>query len=103
MGRSGRGLNRMRLALDRVVPFPRDSVLAWWTDFREDDHQHPNSPARSTRRILRRSGNEILVRDRGTRPAPVTIDAHVTPDPPNGYAVPAPYPGTIVPHDARFH
>jgi len=103
MGRSGRGLNRMRLALDRVVPFPRDSVFAWWTDFREDDHQHPNSPARSTRRILRRSGNEIWLRDRATRPAPVTIDEHVTLDPPNGYAVAARYPGADVRYAYRFN
>src|SRR2546430_17663923 len=92
MGHGSRGLKRMRFALDRVVPFPRDSVFAWWTDFREDDHQHPNSPARSTRLILRRSGNEIWLRDRATPPAPVTIDEHVTLDPPTGYSVPARYP-----------
>ena len=103
MGRGGRGLNRMRLALDRVVPFPRDSVFAWWTDFREDDHQHPSSPARSTRLILRRSGNEIWLRDRATRPAPVTIEEHVTLDPPNGYSVAARYPGADVRYAYRFN
>ena len=102
MGRGGRGLNRMRLALDRVVPFPRDSVFAWWSDFREDDHQHPSSPARSTRLILRRSGNEIWLRDRATRPAPVTIEEHVTLDPPNGYSVAARYPGADVRYAYRF-
>src|SRR5256712_11689131 len=102
MGRSGRGLNRMRLALDRVVPFPRDSVFAWWTDFREDDHQHPNSPARSTRLILRRSGKKIGSGDRSTRPAPVTIDEHVTLNPPTGYSVAARYPGADVRYAYRF-
>ena len=103
MGRGGGGLNPMRFALDRVVPFPRDSVFAWWTDFREDDHQHPNSPARSTRRILRRSGDEIWLRDRATRPVPVTIDEHVTLNPPNGYAVAARYPGADVRYAYRFN
>ncbi len=102
MRRGGRGLKQMRFALDRVVPFPRGSVFAWWTDFREDDHQHPNSPARSTRLILRRSGNEIWLRDRATRPAPVTIDEHVTLDPPNGYSVAARYPGADVRYAYRF-
>src|SRR5205823_8792872 len=92
----------MRFTLDREVPFPRDSVFAWWTDFREDDHQHPDSPARSTRLIVGRSGNEIWLRDRATRPAPVTIDEHVTLDPPNGYSVEARYPGADVGYAYRF-
>jgi hypothetical protein len=93
----------MRFTLDREVPFPRDSVFAWWTDFREDDHRHPDSPARSTRLILGRSGNEIWLRDRATRPAPVTIDEHVTLDPPNGYSVEARYPGADVRYAYRFN
>src|SRR5207244_5426812 len=102
MGHGSRGLKRMRFALDRVVPCPRVSVFGWWTAFREDDHQHPNSPARSTRLVLRRSGNEIWLRDRATRPAPVTIDEHVTLDPPNGYSVAARYPGADDRYAYRF-
>ncbi len=92
----------MRFEIERTVPFPRDSVFSWWTDFREDDHRHSDSPARSTRLIFRRSGNEIWLRDRATRPAPVTIDEHVTLDPPNGYAVEARYPGADVRYAYRF-
>ncbi len=92
----------MRLTLERTVPFPRDSVFAWWTDFREDDHSHADSPARSTRLIVRRNGNEVWLRDRATRPAPVTIDEHVTLNPPNGYAVEARYPGADVRYTYRF-
>lgn len=92
----------MRLTLERTVPFPRESVFAWWTDFRADDHLHADSPARSTRLIVRRSGNELWLRDRATRPAPVTIDEHVTLDPPNGYAVEARYPGADVRYTYRF-
>jgi hypothetical protein len=92
----------MRFKMDRVVPFPRDAVFAWWTDFQVDDHRDPGSPARSTRIILRRSGNEIWLRDRATRPAPVTIDEHVTLDPPSGYTVEARYPGADVWYAYRF-
>jgi hypothetical protein len=92
----------MRFKMDRVVPFPRDAVFAWWTDFQEDDHRDPGSPARSTRIILRRSGNEIWLRDRATRPVPVTIDEHVTLDPPSGYTVEARYPGADVWYAYRF-
>ncbi len=92
----------MRLTLDREVPFLRESVFNWWTDFREDDHRHPESPPRSTRLIIRRNENEIWLRDRATRPAPMTIDEHVTLDPPNGYAVEARYPGADVRYAYRF-
>ena len=92
----------MRFEMDRVVPFPRNAVFAWWTDFQEDDHRDPGSPARSTRIILRRSGNEVWLRDRATRPAPVTIDEHVTLDPPSGYTVEARYPGADVWYAYRF-
>lgn len=92
----------MRLTVDRTVPFPRESVFAWWTDFREDDHLHADSPARSTRLIVRRSGNELWLRDRATRPARVTIDEHVTLDPPIGYAVEARYPAADVRYVYRF-
>ncbi len=92
----------MRLTLDRTVPFPRDSVFAWWIDFREDDHRHADSPAKSTRLIVRRSGNEIWLQDRASRPAPLTIDEHVTLDPPHGYAVEARYPGADVRYAYRF-
>ncbi len=68
----------MRLTLDRTVPFPSDSVFAWWTDFQEDDHGSADSPARSTRLILRRRGNEIWLRDEATRPVRVTVEEHVT-------------------------
>ena len=92
----------MKLRIERVVRFPRDAVYAWWTDFREDDHRGPDSVARSDRIILRREGNEIWLRDRATRPARVTIDEHVTLDPPNGYAVATRYPGAEVRYEYRF-
>ncbi len=92
----------MLVRVERVVPFPRDAVYAWWTDFRTDDHRHPDSPASSRREILRRTGNEIWLRDRARRPAPVTVDEHVVLDPPNGYAVDARYPGADVRYEYRF-
>jgi hypothetical protein len=92
----------IRFTIDRTVPFPRDSVFAWWVDFREDDHRQPGSPARSTRLILKRTENEIWLRDRATRPIPVTIDEHVILDPPNGYAVEARYPGADIRYAYRF-
>ena len=98
--RSRRGSVDLRLT--RTVRHPPDAVFVWWTDFREDDHAHPGSPADSTRAVLRRSGHEIWLRDRATRPAPVTIDQHVTLDPPNGYAVQARYPGADVAYSYRF-
>jgi len=67
----------MKFRLDRKTPFSRDAVFAWWTDFREDDHGHPGSPADSTRTILGRTGSEVWLRDRATRPMRVTIDEHV--------------------------
>src|SRR2546425_402479 len=57
----------MKFRLDRKTSFPRDAVFAWWTDFREDDHRHPGSPADSTRTILGRTENEVWLRDRDTR------------------------------------
>ena len=92
----------MKLRLERVVPFPRDAVYAWWTDFREDDHRSQQSPASSRREILRREGNEVWLRDHGLRPAPVTLDEHVMLDPPNGYAVEARYPGADVRYEYWF-
>lgn len=82
----------MTVRITRTCGFPQDAVYAWWTDFREDDHEAPNAPARSRRTIVRRSGNEIWLRDAATRPARVTIDEHVTLDPPRGYRVVARYP-----------
>src|SRR3989475_1944132 len=93
---------RMKVHVDRKTPFPRDAVFAWWTDFREDDHQHPGAPATSTRTILRRTGNEVWLQDRATRPMPVTIQEHVILDPPNGYAVEARYPAADVRYTYRF-
>src|SRR5881296_585997 len=88
-GRSG-GPYRMMVRVERTTPFPRDAVFAWWTDFRTDDHQHPGSPATSTRTILRRTGNEIWLQDRATRPMRVTIEAHRSdPDPAHGSVVAA--------------
>jgi hypothetical protein len=88
--------------VERVVPFPRDAVYAWWTDFREDDHLGHSSPATSAREILRREGNEIWLRDRARRPAPVTVEEHVVLDPPNGYVVTARYPGADAQYGYRF-
>src|SRR2546426_10832919 len=82
----------MKFRVDRKTPFPRDAVFAWWTDFREDDHLHPGSPSDSTRTILGRTGNEVWLRDRATRPMRVTIDERVILNPPLGYAVDARYP-----------
>ncbi len=92
----------MIVRLERVVPFPRDAVYAWWTDFREDDHRSRRSPASSRREIVRRDGNEVWLRDHARRPAPVTIEEHVILDPPNGYAVEAHYPGADVRYEYRF-
>src|SRR5438445_11280133 len=101
LGRSGCPC-RMMDHVERTTPFPRDAVSAWWTDFRTDDHQHPGSPATSTRTILRRTGNEIWLQDRATRPMRVTIEEHVILDPPNGYAVDARYPAADVRYTYRF-
>ena len=92
----------MIVRVERVVPFPRDAVYAWWTDFREDDHPGSASPATSTREIVRREGREIWIRDRARRPAPVTILEHVTLDPPGGYRVEAHYPAVDVRYEYRF-
>jgi hypothetical protein len=92
----------MKLRIERIVPFPRDSVYAWWTGFRGDDHHGPGSVARSEQTILRREGNEVRLRDRATRPARATIEEHVTLDPPTGYAVEARYPGAEVRYEYRF-
>ncbi len=92
----------MIVRLERVVPFPRDAVYAWWTDFREDDHRSRDSPANSRRAILRREGNEVWLRDRATRPVPVTIEEHVVLHPPDGYAVRARYPGAEARYEYRF-
>jgi Polyketide cyclase / dehydrase and lipid transport len=93
---------RMRLALERTVPFPREAVFAWWTDFREDDHLHAGSPARSVRSVVRRSGNEVWLRDEATRPVRLRVEEHVTLDPPLGYGVEARYPGADVRYAYRF-
>lgn len=92
----------MIVRLERVVPFPRDAVYAWWTDFRPDDHPGRPSPATSSREILRREGNEIWLRDRGRRPAPATLEEYVVLDPPNGYAVETRYPGADARYEYRF-
>ena len=92
----------MIVRLERVVPFPRDAVYAWWTDFREDDHIGRSSPATSRREILKRDGHEIRLRDHARRPAPVTIEERVTLHPPNGYAVAARYRGAAVHYEYRF-
>jgi hypothetical protein len=92
----------MRVRVERGVPFPRDAVYAWWTDFRTDDHRDPSSPASSRREILRRTAHEVWLRDWARRPAPVTVEEHVVLDPPNGYAVEARYPGADVRYAYRF-
>ncbi len=92
----------MIVRLERAVPFPRDAVYAWWTDFRSDDHPGRPSPATSSRQILRRQPNEIWLRDRAARPAPATVEEHVILDPPNGYAVEARYPGADARYEYRF-
>ncbi len=92
----------MKLRIERTVPLPRNAVYAWWTDFRDDDHPGRPAPAKSTREVLRREGNEVWLRDRATRPAPVTLDEHVFLDPPDGYAVEARYPGADVRYEYRF-
>src|SRR5256712_13960267 len=88
--------------VERTTPFPRDAVFAWWTDLRTDDHQHPGSPATSTRTIVRRTGKEIWLQDRATRPMRVTIEEHVILDPPNGHAGEARYPAADVRDTYRF-
>ncbi len=92
----------MRLTLERTVPFPRDDVYAWWTDFREDDHPGRPSPATSRRTVVGREGREIWLQERATRPAYLTLREHVTLDPPNGYTVSAHYPATDVRYEYRF-
>ncbi len=92
----------MIVRVERTVPFPRDAVYAWWTDFREDDHRSHHSPASSRREILRREGNQVWLRDHAHRPVPLTLDEHVVLDPPNGYVVEARYPGADVRYEYRF-
>lgn len=92
----------MIVRLERVVPFPRDAVYAWWTDFRPDDHPGRPSPATSARDVVRREGNEVWLRDRAARPAPITLDEHVLLDPPHGYTVEARYPGANARYEYRF-
>ncbi len=92
----------MIVRVERTVPFPRDAVYAWWTDFREDDHGSRGSPASSRREVVRQQGLEIWIRDRARWPAPVTLDEHVVLDPPNGYRVDARYPAVDVRYDYRF-
>ncbi len=92
----------MIVRVERTVPFPRDAVYTWWTDFREDDHLSHHSPASSRREILRREGNQVWLRDRARRPVPLTLDEHVVLDPPNGYAVEVHYPATDVRYNYRF-
>ncbi len=92
----------MIVRVERTVPFPRDAVYAWWTDFREDDHGSRESPASSHRTVLRREGNDVWLRDRATRPAPVTIREHAVLDPPTGYTVWARYPGAEARYEYRF-
>ena len=92
----------MIVLLERTVPFARDAVYAWWTDFREDDHPGRPSPATASREILRRDGDRVWLRDHASRPAPVTIEERVTLDPPVGYAVDARYPGADVHYEFRF-
>lgn len=92
----------MIVRLERLVPFPRDAVYAWWTDFRSDDHPGGPSPATSSRDILRREGHEVWLRDRAARPVPVTVDEHVILEPPHGYAVEAQYPGADVRYAYQF-
>ena len=92
----------MIVRVERTVPFARDAVYAWWTDFREDDHGSRHAPASSHREILRRDGNEVWLRDRATRPAPVNLQEHVVLEPPDGSAVEARYPGADVHYAYRF-
>ncbi len=92
----------MIVRLERLVPFPRDAVYAWWTDFQRDDHTGRGSPAASVRDLLRKEGNEVWLRDRASRPGPVTLTEHVVLDPPLGYAVEARYPGADVRYTYRF-
>jgi hypothetical protein len=92
----------MIVRVERMAPFPREAVYAWWTDFREDDHGSRGSPATSRREIVRREGNELWIRDRARRPAPVTVLEHVTLDPPNGYRVEAHYPAVDARYEYRF-
>ncbi len=92
----------MIVRVERVVPFPRDAVYAWWTDFREDDHRDRQSPASSRRTVLLRNGDEVWLRDHATRPAPVTLEEQVALHPPSGYAVRTRYPGAEVRYEYRF-
>lgn len=92
----------MRVQLERIVPFPRDDVYAWWTDFREDDHRSYHSPASCRREILRQEGNELWLRERARRPAPVILEEHVVLHAPAGYSVETQYPGARVRYEYRF-
>src|SRR3989442_15660622 len=85
----------MKFRLDRKTPFSRDAVFAWWTDFREDNHGHPGSPADSTRTILGRTGSEVWLRDRATRPIQVTFDEGMVLYARPGHALARPYPASI--------
>lgn len=92
----------MDLRVERAVAFPSSRVYAWWTDFQPRDHGGIGSPARATREIVRREGQEVWLRDRATRPMRMTIDEHVTLEPPMGYTVEARYPGADVRYAYRF-
>ncbi len=92
----------MIVRLERTVPFARDAVYAWWTDFRPDDHPGRPAPARAVREILRQEAHEVWLRDHASRPAPVTIEEHVLLTPPGGYVVEARYPGADVRYEYRF-
>ncbi len=92
----------MIVRIERTVPFPRDAVYAWWTDFREDDHRHSGSPSAATREVIRRRGNEVWLRDRASRPVRMTIEERVILDPPDGYSVDGRYPGATVRYAYRF-
>jgi Polyketide cyclase / dehydrase and lipid transport len=92
----------MKLRVERTVPFPPDLVYGWWTDFREDDHREDGVPSRARRTIVRRDGEQVWMRDRATRPAPVTIDEHVVLQPRRGYTVTARYPAANVRYEYQF-
>jgi hypothetical protein len=92
----------MKFRIERDVPFSRDDVYGWWTDFRQDDHVPQDSPAQSHREVLRTTGNELWMRDHATKPLRVTIEEHVTLEPPNGYRVEAGYPAADVRYAYRF-
>lgn len=83
------------------MPFPREAVYRWWTDFREGDHLTPGSPRKAIRQVRRRERNQIWLRDRAVC-LPFSIEARVTLRPPEGYDVDAQYPGADVRYGYRF-